>query len=68
MTIDEFINKTGFSDRDAWAAKKMYSDEEKSEQEWHSLLKSEFAYGTANLKVDSVEDNAEENQKISKKK
>ena len=51
MFIQEFINKTGFTDRDAISANKMYKGQDKTEQEWCEILKPDFEFSKINLDV-----------------
>ena len=44
MTIQQFIQDFGFSERDSFAAIKMYADVEKTKEEWIKELKNKFNF------------------------
>lgn len=56
MTIQQFIQSTGFTARDAFAATRMYKGQEKTAAQWNKELKDKFVYNfveTKNRKRDS---------------
>jgi hypothetical protein len=44
MNIQQFTQKFGFSQRDTFAAEKMYSGLEKNESDWIKELKGKFSF------------------------
>ena len=44
MTVEQFTRDYGFSERDSFAAQKMYAEQDKTVQEWHETLKNDFTY------------------------
>lgn len=44
INVEQFTQSTGFSDRDAFAAKKMFGGQEKTASEWNVVLKNDFTF------------------------
>ncbi|HNQ20663.1 MAG TPA: hypothetical protein PKI46_06350 [Bacteroidales bacterium] len=50
MTVEQFIQDFGFSERDSFSAIKLYSGQEKTKEEWIKELKGKFNFSFTDKK------------------
>jgi len=68
ITIEQFTQQSGFSDRDSFAACKMYAGQMKTSAEWNEILKKDFSFTllVENVSVENTDESS--NQKSKKNK
>lgn len=49
MNIEQFTQRNGFTQRDAFAACRMYKGKDKSMEEWNEILKKDFTFNSPNI-------------------
>jgi len=54
ISIEQFTQRHGFANRDAFAACKMYKGQRKTIGEWDSILKKDFSYTSTVIVEENV--------------
>jgi hypothetical protein len=49
MNIEQFTQRNGFTQRDAFAACRMYKGQDRSFGEWNEILKKDFTFNSPNI-------------------
>jgi hypothetical protein len=51
MNIEQFTQRNGSTQRDAFAACKMYKGQDRSSGEWNEILKKDFTFNSPNASL-----------------